>query len=302
MRILVTGACGQLGWDLMDELAARGHDALGTDIAPPAGAVGWKYAYMDITDPASVREVTEAFGPEAIVHCAAWTQVDLAEEPENLEKVRALNVSGTENIAGTCKRLGCRMLYISTDYVFDGGGDEPWLPDHAGFSPLSVYGQTKLQGELAVREALDKYFIVRIAWVFGRHGGNFVSTMLRLSETHTELRVVNDQIGAPTYTYHLSRLLADMCGAPGEDKYGVYHATNGGGYISWYGFAREIFRQARRDVLVRPVSTSEYGLSKARRPFNSRLDCRKLQEAGFRPLPPWQEALEHYLRSAGIIS
>ena len=230
--------------------------------------------------------------PDAVVHCAAWTAVDAAEDPDAQEKVYMVNVVGTRNIAEICRELGCKMLYISTDYVFDGQGDIPWSADCGVFNPQNVYGRTKLEGELAVSELLDKFFIVRIAWVFGIHGGNFVKTMLRLGKTHEELRVVNDQIGTPTYTFDLARLLVDMLET---DKYGYYHATNEGGYISWYDFACEIFRQAGYTTRVIPVSTEEYGVSKAVRPYNSRLDKSKLLENGFEPLPEWRDALRRYL-------
>lgn len=280
MKVLVTGVKGQLGHDVVKELEKRGHEAVGVDIEE-----------MDITDAGSVKRVMERERPEAVIHCAAWTAVDAAEDNE--EKVRLVNAKGTEYIAGECKALGCKMMYISTDYVFDGQGSEPWQPDCKSYKPLNIYGQTKLEGELAVAGALEKYFIVRIAWVFGKNGNNFIKTMLKLGKTHDTLRVVNDQIGTPTYTYDLARLLADMIET---EKYGYYHATNSGGYISWYDFAVEIFRQAGYKVNVIPVTTAEYGQSKARRPFNSRLDKSKLIQNGFTPLPAWQDALGRYLK------
>ena len=280
MKVLVTGVKGQLGYDVVNELEKRGHKAVGVDIDD-----------MDITDAASVSATLQSVKPDAVIHCAAWTAVDAAEDNE--EKVRLVNAAGTENIAKECKKLGCKMMYISTDYVFDGQGETPWQPDCKDYKPLNVYGQTKLEGELAVSSLLDKYFIVRIAWVFGKNGNNFIKTMLRLSNTHDVLKVVNDQIGTPTYTYDLARLLVDMIET---QKYGYYHATNGGGYISWCEFATEIFRQANRSVKVIPVTTAEYGLSKAKRPFNSRLDKSKLAENGFKPLPTWQDALKRYLK------
>jgi len=231
--------------------------------------------------------------PDAVIHCAAWTAVDLAEEPQNIEKVKAINAGGTRNIAEVCKALDCKMVYISTDYVFDGQGTDPWTPDCKDYNPLNVYGRTKLEGELAVSETLDKFFIVRIAWVFGRNGKNFIRTMLSIGKKFDTLRVVNDQIGTPTYTLDLSRLLVDMIET---EKYGCYHATNEGGYISWYDFACEIFRQAGYTTKVVPVTTAEYGLSKAARPFNSRLDKSKLAANGFTPLPHWQDALARYLK------
>lgn len=280
MKVLVTGVNGQLGHDAVNELIRRGHTAVGVDIAE-----------MDITDAACVKRVMNEVRPDAVIHCAAWTAVDAAED--NAEKVRLVNAVGTENIAKECKKLGCKMMYISTDYVFDGQGEEPWQPDCKDYKPLNVYGQTKLEGELAVAERLEKYFVVRIAWVFGKNGGNFIKTMLRLSQTHGTLKVVNDQIGTPTYTFDLARLLVDMIET---EKYGYYHATNEGGYISWCEFAKEIFSQAGRAVTVVPVTTAEYGLSKAARPFNSRLDKSKLIKNGFTPLPAWQDALKRYLK------
>lgn len=288
MKIFVTGANGQLGHDVVEELQKRGHTAIGSDLTGDCP--------LDITDRAAVLRLLDDIKPDAVIHCAAWTAVDAAEDAENRDKVQAINGAGTRNIAEACRTLGCKMLYISTDYVFDGTGDAPWQPDCKAYAPLSVYGKTKLEGELAVSGLLEKYFIVRIAWVFGLHGNNFVRTMLRLGETHDTLRVVNDQIGTPTYTPDLSRLLADMIES---DKYGYYHATNEGGYISWYDFACEIFRQAGKAVKVIPVSTAEYGLSKAARPMNSRLDKGKLAENGFTPLPDWRDALRRYLAQIG---
>ena len=249
------------------------------------------YVQLDITDREAVEKVLSEAAPDAVIHCAAWTAVDAAEEAENVPRVRAINADGTRNIAAACRGLDCRMMYISTDYVFDGQGTEPWKPDCTAYAPLNVYGQTKLEGELAVREALEKYFIVRIAWVFGCNGKNFIKTMLNVGRTHESVRVVNDQIGTPTYTYDLARLLVDMIET---EKYGCYHATNEGGYISWYDFCREIYRQAGLKTEVIPVTTAEYGLSKAARPFNSRLDKAKLVENGFTPLPDWRDALGRY--------
>ena len=300
MKILVTGVAGQLGHDVMNELAARGHEGVGSDLAPAysgiaAGSAVTKAAYvpMDITNAAQVREVISAVHPDAVIHCAAWTAVDAAEDADKQAKVQAINVQGTANIAAVCKELDCKMMYISTDYVFNGQGETPWDPDCKDYQPLNVYGQSKLGGELAVSGALEKYFIVRIAWVFGLNGSNFIKTMLKLSETHDTLRVVCDQIGTPTYTYDLARLLVDMIES---EKYGYYHATNEGGYISWYDFACEIFRQAGRATKVQPVTTAEYGVSKAARPFNSRLDKSKLAANGFTPLPDWKDALARYLK------
>lgn len=299
MKILVTGVAGQLGHDVMNELAARGHEAIGSDIAPEyagmqdgTAVTTAPYIQMDITDGAAVARVLEETLPDAVIHCAAWTAVDAAEDAENVKKVRAINAHGTENIAKVCKEIHAKMMYISTDYVFDGQGETPWQPDCTDFAPLSVYGQTKLEGELAVKKWLDRFFIVRIAWVFGVNGKNFIRTMLQLGEKYPMLRVVNDQIGTPTYTLDLARLLVDMIQS---EKYGIYHATNEGGYISWADFAKEIFRQAGMDTQVTPVTTAEYGVSKAVRPFNSRLDKRKLVEQGFEPLPDWKDAVSRYL-------
>ena len=295
MRVFVTGVGGQLGHDVMDELAMRGIEAVGSDIHETLDTP-YAYRQLDITDPDAVRRVLTDVLPDAVIHCAAWTAVDAAEDEANREKVHLINAVGTENIARVCKALDAVMMYISTDYVFDGQGSEPWQPDCMDYAPLNHYGQTKLDGELAVSSILERYFIVRIAWVFGANGNNFIKTMLRLSETHEELRVVDDQIGTPTYTLDLARLLVDMIIS---DRYGYYHATNEGGYISWYDFAVEIFRQAGRAVEVIPVSTAEYGLSKAKRPFNSRLDKSKLVENGFTPLPDWKDALARYLMELG---
>ena len=299
MKIFVTGVCGQLGHDVMNELNGRGYEGIGSDIAPEySGAMDgtpvttMPYIQMDITDKEAVTETIRKVQPDVVVHCAAWTAVDMAEDDENVAKVRAINATGTENIALICKELDCKMVYISTDYVFDGQGTTPWDPDCKDYKPLNVYGQTKLEGELAVSGNLDKYFIVRIAWVFGVSGKNFIKTMLSVGKKYDTVRVVNDQIGTPTYTYDLARLLVDMLET---EKYGYYHATNEGGYISWYDFTCEIFRQAGYTTKVVPVTTEEYGLSKAARPFNSRLEKKKLVEAGFTPLPTWQDALKRYL-------
>ena len=291
MKVLVTGVKGQLGHDVVNELEKRGHTAVGVDIEE-----------MDITDFASVKKTLTAVSPEVVIHCAAWTAVDAAEDPENQEKVHLVNAVGTENIAKMCKYLDIACMYISTDYVFNGQGTDSWKPDCKDYAPLNVYGQSKLDGELAVSGLLSKYFIVRIAWVFGVNGKNFIKTMLNVAKTHDTLKVVNDQIGTPTYTYDLARLLVDMIET---DKYGYYHVTNEGGYISWYDFTKEIFRQAvemgrteyaEDAVKVLPVTTEEYGVSKAKRPFNSRLDKKKLVENGFVPLPTWQDALKRYLK------
>ena len=280
MKVLVTGAAGQLGHDVVIELEKRGHTAIGVDVMD-----------MDITDAAACARVIAQSAPDAVIHCAAWTAVDAAEDSE--EACRRVNALGTRNIAEVCKALDVRMMYISTDYVFSGEGETPWQPDCREYAPISVYGKTKLEGELAVSQLLEKFFIVRIAWVFGVNGKNFIRTMLSLGQKYDALRVVCDQIGTPTYTLDLARLLVDMIET---DKYGYYHATNEGGYISWADFAAEIFRQAGMKTVVTPVTTEEYGLSKAARPKNSRLDKRKLAENGFEPLPPWQDALARYLK------
>ena len=292
MRYFVTGVGGQLGHDVMNELKKRGHSAVGSDLAPENANYS-EYIPLDITDAAAVEKVISQAKPDVVVHCAAWTAVDLAEDEDKKDKVRAINAQGTQNIANACKKQNCKMVYISTDYVFDGQGETPWQPDCKDYQPLNVYGQTKLEGELAVANTLEKYFIVRIAWVFGKNGNNFIKTMLNIGKKFDTLRVVNDQVGTPTYTLDLSRLLVDMTET---EKYGYYHATNEGGYISWYDFACEIFRQAGYDTKVVPVTTAEYGLSKAARPFNSRLDKSKLVENGFEPLPDWQDALSRYLK------
>lgn len=303
MKVLVTGVGGQLGHDVMNELACRGHQGVGSDIAPVYSGIAdgsavteMPYVPMDITNDAQVRQVMDDVRPDAVIHCAAWTAVDLAEDADKQPKVRAINVDGTAHLAAACKAQDCKMMYISTDYVFNGQGQTPWQPDCKDYQPLNYYGETKLGGELAVSSALEKYFIVRIAWVFGLNGKNFIKTMLQLGKTHDKLRVVCDQIGTPTYTLDLARLLADMIES---DKYGYYHATNEGGYISWYEFACEIFRQAGLPVQVDAVTTAEYGASKAARPFNSRLDKSKLAENGFTPLPDWKDALSRYLKELG---
>lgn len=299
MKVLVTGVAGQLGHDVMNELAKRGYDGIGTDIADSysgvqdnTAIVGMPYVRLDITNAQSVEKTIKEIKPDVVVHCAAWTAVNAAEDEENRDKVFAVNVEGTRNIARICKEIDAKMVYTSTDYVFDGQGTEPWKPDCKEYAPLNIYGQSKLDGEFAVSEILNKYFIVRIAWVFGTNGNNFIKTMLKVGKKFDTIRVVNDQIGTPTYTYDLARLLVDMIET---DKYGYYHATNEGGYISWYDFACEIFRQAGYSTNVNPVTTEEYGISKAKRPFNSRLDKTKLVENGFTPLPDWQDALKRYL-------
>ena len=291
MKVLVTGANGQLGWDMILELKKRGHEPIATDILD-SFEQDCEYIKLDITDEKAVRETITKLKPDAVVHCAAWTAVDAAEDEENKPKVYAINVLGTKHIAESCKEIGCKMVYISTDYVFDGQGTEPWKPDCKDYKPLNYYGQTKLEGELAVSGTLDKYFIVRIAWVFGLNGKNFIKTMINVGKTHDEVRVVNDQIGTPTYTYDLARLLVDMCET---DKYGVYHATNEGGYISWAEFAEEIFRVAGKDTKVTPVTTEEYGISKAKRPRSSRMSKEKLIDNRFDATISWIMALSDFL-------
>ncbi|HCI73538.1 MAG TPA: dTDP-4-dehydrorhamnose reductase [Lachnospiraceae bacterium] len=328
MKVLVTGVAGQLGHDVMNELSARGYEGTGTDLAPEYAGIQdgsavtvMPYVSLDITDRQAVRSAVKDLAPDVIVHCAAWTAVDLAEDADKVQKVKAVNVDGTRNIAEAAASVGSKIVYLSTDYVFDGTGTRPWKPDDQNYAPLNVYGQTKLDGEKAVASATDRYFIVRIAWVFGRNGKNFIRTMLNVGKNHDELRVVDDQIGTPTYTLDLSSLLVDMIET---EKYGYYHATNselsgeeGGataegtrtGYISWYDFAKEIFRQAallgheeydEAHLKLIPVSTKEYGVSKAKRPFNSRLDKSKLTENGFSLLPDWQDALARFLREIEI--
>ena len=300
MKVFVTGVAGQLGHDVMNELYSRGYEGVGSDLAPAYGGIQdgsavctMPYVPMDITNGEQVQQVLTTVKPDVVIHCAAWTAVDLAEDEDKRDKVLAINAGGTRNIAEVCKALDCKMVYISTDYVFNGQGETPWEPDCKDYAPLSVYGSSKLAGELAVAETLEKFFIVRIAWVFGKNGNNFIKTMLNLSKKYNTLRVVCDQIGTPTYTLDLSRLLVDMIET---EKYGYYHATNEGGYISWHEFACEIFRQAGVEMTVNPVTTAEYGLSKAARPFNSRLDKSKLVANGFKPLPTWQDALSRYLK------
>ena len=304
MKFFVTGVGGQLGHDVMNELERRGHEGVGSDIQPAYAGIQdgsavtrAEYVPLDITDSGAVARVIGACKPDVVVHCAAWTNVDGAEDPANRALVHRINAEGTANIAGAARDVGAKIIYLSTDYVFDGQGERPWQPDDQNFAPLNVYGQSKLDGEAAVRKATDRHFIVRIAWVFGLNGKNFIKTMIGVGKQRDEVRVVNDQIGTPTYTLDLSRLLVDMAET---EKYGTYHATNEGGYISWYDFCVEFYRQYGLTTRVIPVTTAEYGLSKAARPFNSRLDKRKLVEAGFEPLPPWQDAVARYLKEAEL--
>lgn len=294
MKVFVTGVGGQLGYDVMNELKKRGIGCVGSDIIEKSDE---DYVQLDITDMSAVKKALSEVKPDAVIHCAAWTAVDAAEDEENRKKVHAVNVIGTRNIAEVCNQLDCKMIYISTDYVFNGQGSEPWKADCKEFAPLNYYGQTKLEGEQAVAELLEKFFIVRIAWVFGLNGNNFIKTMINVGKKYDTVHVVNDQIGTPTYTYDLAILLADLVQT---EKYGFYHATNEGGYISWYDFCCEIYKQYGLDTKVVPVTTEEYGLSKATRPFNSRLDKSKLSESGFEPLPVWQDAVKRYLEEAKL--
>lgn len=300
MKVFVTGVAGQLGHDVMNELYKRGIIGIGSDISDTYNGVKdntpvshMPYIQLDITDKELVNRTIIEVNPDVVIHCAAWTAVDMAEDDDKVEKVRLINVGGTENIAKVCKKINCKMVYLSTDYVFNGQGTQPWEPDCKDYNPLNFYGKTKLEGELVISKLLSKFFIVRIAWVFGVNGNNFIKTMLKIGKTHNKLSVVNDQIGTPTYTFDLAILLVDMIET---DKYGYYHATNEGGFISWYDFACEIFKQANYDTTVIPVTTEEYGVSKAVRPFNSRLDKRKLKTNGFTPLPTWKNALSRYLK------
>ena len=301
MKFFVTGVNGQLGHDVMNELFKRGHEGVDSDIAEAYAGVDdgspvttMPYATLDITNKETIEKVITKVNPDAVIHCAAWTAV---EDDDKVDAVRRVNVGGTQNIADTCKKIDCKMLYLSTDYVFDGQGTEPWKSDCKDYKPLNVYGQTKLEGEIAVASALEKYFIVRIDWVFGLNGKNFIKTMINVGKTHDEIRVVNDQIDTPTYTFDLVKLLVDMYES---EKYGYYHATNEGGYFSWYDFCVEFYKQYGLSTKVIPVTTEKYGLSKAKRPVNSRLDKSKLVEAGFAPLPTWQDAMSRYLKEAKL--
>ena len=301
MRVFVTGVNGQLGHDVMAELKKRNYEGIGSDIADTYAGTDevstMFYVKLDITDKDAVLQTIKTFKPDVIVHCAAWTAVDLAEDDDKKEIVHKVNAEGTKNIAEAAKAVDAKMVYISTDYVFDGQGERPWEPDDKNYAPLNVYGRSKLDGELAVSGTLEKYFIVRIAWVFGLNGKNFIKTMINVGKTHDKVRVVCDQIGTPTYTIDLARLLVDMIET---DKYGYYHATNEGGYISWYDFCVEFYKQYGLTTNVIPVTTEEYGLSKAARPFNSRLNKSKLVESGFTPLPDWKDAVRRYLAEAEL--
>ena len=291
MKVLVTGTSGQLGYDVVQELLKRGHEVVGADRHEGDGS--FDHVILDITDAEKVSQMVNEMKPDAIIHCAAWTNVDGAEAPENRDVVWAVNVEGTANLARAAKAVDAKMMYISTDYVFNGEGEEPWKPDDKNYAPVNVYGESKLAGEKEVSGLLDKYFIVRIAWVFGKNGKNFIKTMIEVGKTHEKVRVVDDQIGTPTYTFDLAKLLVDMIET---DKYGYYHATNEGGYISWADFAEEIYKQAGMPVTVERVTTAEYGESVAKRPFNSRLDKTKLVENGFTPLPDWKSAIGRYIK------
>ena len=304
MKVFVTGVCGQLGHDIMNELAKRRYEGVGSDIAHAYSGVNdgspvmsMPYIQLDITDREKVEQVICEIKPDAVIHCAAWTAVDMAEGDDKVSQVRSINVDGTHYIAQACKKVDCKMTYISTDYVFDGQGDRPWEPDDKNYNPLNFYGKTKLEGELAVSSILKKYFIVRTAWVFGLNGNNFVKTMIKIGKNHEQVKVVCDQIGTPTYTKDLARLLVDMSES---EKYGYYHATNEGGYISWYDFCCEIYKQYGLNTKVIPVTTAEYGQNRAVRPFNSRLDKSKLIKAGFTSLPTWQDALQRYLKEVNL--
>lgn len=308
MKIFVTGVGGQLGHDVVNDAVGRGHEAVGSDIqasysgvADGSAVTTVPYIQLDITDEIAVKKAVEKIHPDAIIHCAAWTAVDAAEDEENKPKVKAINADGTRYIAEAAKSVDVKMLYLSTDYVFDGKGTRPWQPDDKNYAPLNYYGQTKLMGEKAIADTLSKFFIVRIAWVFGLNGKNFIKTMINVGKTRDTVRVVNDQIGTPTYTKDLARLLVDMIET---EKYGYYHATNSeaveGGFISWYDFCCEFYRQYGLDTKVIPVTTEEYGLSKAARPENSRLDKSKLLENGFNPLPDWKDAVRRYLAEAEL--
>ena len=304
MKFFVTGVGGQLGHDVMNELHKRGYKGVGSDIKPDYSGIQdgsavttMPYVGLDITSKDAVMATIKEINPDVIVHCAAWTNVDGAEDADKKPLVHKINVEGTQNIVEATKAVDAKIIYLSTDYVFDGQGTRPWKPDDKNYAPLNYYGQTKLEGELAISGTINKYFIVRIAWVFGLNGKNFIKTMVNVGRTHDTVRVVNDQIGTPTYCYDLARLLVDMSET---EKYGYYHATNEGGFISWYDFTCEIYRQAGMHTRVIPVTTEEYGLSIAARPFNSRLDKNKLIEAGFKPLPEWKDAVSRYLKEAEL--
>ena len=296
MKVFVTGVAGQLGHDVMNELEKRGMEGIGTDLMPAyaglqdgTAVTRMPYVSLDITDPEAVEKTIAGIAPDAVIHCAAWTAVDKAEDCPDI--CRKVNAGGTRNIAEACRRLDIPMMYFSTDYVFNGNGTRPWEPEDT-YEPLGVYGATKAEGEVAVKENLSKYFILRIAWVFGKNGKNFIRTMLNLAKTRDHLTVVSDQIGTPTYTFDLARLVVDMILT---DKYGIYHVTNEGPYISWFEFAKAIFEEAGiTNMTVSPVTSEEYA-AKAKRPYNSRMDRSKLVREGFTPLPEWRDALKRYI-------
>ncbi len=304
MKVFVTGVKGQLGYDVMDQVLQRGYSCVGSDLASdidnaPENA-RLTYVPLDISDAEKVHETIEREHPDVIVHCAAWTAVDAAEKAENMDKVYAVNVEGTRYVAEAAKTVDAKLVFISTDYVFDGEGTSPWDPDEEDYAPLNRYGASKREGERIVEQTLEKYFLVRAAWLFGKNGNNFVRTMLRIAQGREFVTVVDDQIGTPTYTKDLARLLVDMIET---DKYGRYHATNSeeypGAFISWADFTEETYRIAHVTTAVRRVTTEEYGLNLAKRPFNSRLDKSKLERAGFKPLPDWKDALRRYLKEIG---
>ena len=301
MRVLVTGVNGQLGHDVMLELVRRGYKGIGSGSGEAYRGTDdlavMPYIPLDITDQDDVNRVIMATAPDTVIHCSAWTAVDAAEEKENRTKVFALNTSGPEYLAKACKAVGAKMIYLSTDYVFNGQGTIRWKPEDRNYAPLNVYGQSKLEGVLSVAGNMDNYFIVRTSWVFGINGTNFISTMIRLGKAHDTVRVVSDQIGTPTYTKDLARLLVDMSET---EKYGTYHVTNEGGYCSWFEFCQEVYRQYGLETQIIPVTTAEFGLNRAVRPFNSRLDKSKLSSAGFEPLPDWQDAIGRYLKEAQL--
>lgn len=292
MKVFVTGAKGQLGYDVISTLKQRGHIVVGSDIIS-SDIPQSQYISLDLTNKESVFHTINKLKPDAVIHCAAWTAVDMAEDENNIHKVFDINANATEYIACACKQINSKMVYISTDYVFGDDSELPRQEDSKKFAPLNIYGKSKLAGETAVEKNLEQFFIIRISWVFGKNGNNFVKTMLKLSEKLNCLRVINDQIGSPTYTADLSRLIADMIES---ENFGHYHATNEGEYISWYDFACEIFKQANINIHVEPVTTEEYGTTKAMRPKNSRLSKSKLASSGFTPLPHWKDALSRYLQ------